>query len=150
MRILRRVWAETIWAPDAIPAAEAKYATPLKRFLFPAFDLIIMTAGIRALTVGMPSVETLFPTSVAGGIYWAWVVLGAACFVGAAFPKLSTLEVGGKVALFAILAVYLVTLRVVDDTGPRDVVSLIVVIAMLIPLLRLWILGIEERHRREG
>lgn len=146
---LRRLWRATIWHPAAIPADEQrKYATPLKRFLFPAFDMVMLAVGLRGLDVGIPSIERIFPAGVTTGYYLALVVFSVVCFIGAAFPRLWALEIAGKVTLFGVLAVYLLALRTVDDGGARDAVSLLIMCAMLIPLLRLWILGIEIRDRR--
>lgn len=149
--MLRRVRRELIWGPGAIPPLERKYGDPLKRFVFPAFDIAMVIIGVRALQVGIPSIDSLFPQGVATGIYIAWVAVAALCFVGATVPRLWVLEIGGKVALFALLAVYLIALRVAaadDPGGSRDAVSVFVAVAMLFPLLRLWILGIEERDRK--
>lgn len=142
----------TIWNAEAIPEHERKYAYPLKRFLFPAFDILVIVLGVRTAFVGTASVDRLFPPSVAQGLYWGFAVIGLLCLIGCTFPKLWRVEIVGKVAVFVLLTCYLVTLQVVTsmDQQPRDAVSVITLIAMLIPLLRLWILGIEERDRREG
>lgn len=149
---MRRFWQATVWAPGAIPPSESKYATPLKRFVFPMFDVVMMVAGIRAMFVGVPSIELIFPQGIAAGFYLSWSILAGVCLVGAMFPRLWVLEIAGKVALFAILTAYLVALRAaatLDGSG-RDAISLLVFTAMLIPMLRLWILGIEIRDRKES
>lgn len=149
---MRRFWRSTVWASGAIPEAERKYAEPLKRFLFPVFDVVMLLVGIRGLSEGIPSIERIFPPGIATGYYWAVIALALICLVGAVFPRLWVLEISGKVSLFAVLTVYLVALRTVAgaDGGARDAVSLLVFTAMLIPLLRLWILGIEIRDRKES
>ena len=148
----RRIARATIWHPDAIPAIEAKYARPLKGFVFPVFDLLMIVAGTRGLIVGMPAIDQLFPPPGPTIIYSVWAFMAAVCFVGAVFPRLWLLEIGGKIALFTALSIYFVALRVASggDDGAREVVSVMVAAALLIPLLRLWILGIEERARKES
>lgn len=148
---MRRLFQASVWHPDAIPPLERKYASPLKRFVFPAFDIIMLVVGVRSMFVGIPSIDVLLPGVVAYGFYIAWTVLAAACLIGAAFPRLWPFEIGGKIALFAVLATYLVALRTAPALyeGARDAVSGLVIAAMLIPSLRLWILGVEERDRRE-
>lgn len=150
--MLGRIWRSTIWAPGAIPEHERKYAEPLKRFLFPVFDVIMLCVGLRGLGAGIPSIERIFPHGIASGYYWTIIAFSVICLVGAVFPKLWVLEVAGKVTLFALLTVYLIALRsiAVTDGGARDAISLLVSAAMLIPLLRLWILGIEIRDRKES
>lgn len=144
-----RAWRASIWNPASIPPLERKYAQPLKWVVFPAFDVLMLLVAARALVVGIPSIEALMPRPAALTLYGVWAAVAALGFVGAAFPRLWVLEIGGKIALFAMLTVYLIALRVNETgDGARDAVSLFVVVAMLFPLLRLWILGIEERDRR--
>lgn len=150
--LLLRVARKTVWHPGAIPALERKYAMPLKWFVFPAFDIAMVIMGVRGITGGIPSLEALFPGNVSFALYVVWVLVAALCFLGAAVPRLWVLEIGGKVSLFALLAVYLIALRVAEANNPdgsRDAITVFVCVAMLFPLLRLWILGIEERDRKE-
>lgn len=149
---MRSVWRSTVWAPGAIPESERKYAEPLKRFVFPMFDVVLLLVGVRGLGAGIPSIERIFPPGIATGYYVAVIVFSLVCLVGAVFPRLWVLEIIGKVSLFSFLTVYLIALRAVASTdgGARDAISLLVFTAMLIPLLRLWILGIEIRDRKES
>lgn len=144
------LWKSTIWAKGAIPADELKYAGPLKRFVFPVFDVIMLVVGIRSMFVGIPSIDFHYPPLVAWVLYATWAILAFVCLVGAIFPRLLPLEIGGKIALFSILATYLIALRGVPAMvdGARDAVSGLVLAAMLIPALRLWILGYEIRPRK--
>lgn len=147
---MRWLWERMIWHPGAIPVLERKYAGPLKWFVFPVFDIIMAVVGARAMVVGIPSIEALYPAGVSYAIYVAWLVLAVVCFIGAIFPKLWPFEIVGKVALFAVLFLYLIAMRASPTTvdGAKDAVSGLLIAAMLIPCLRLWILGIEERIRR--
>jgi len=149
---MRRLWAQTIWAKDAIPLLERKYAGPLKWFVFPVFDALMITLAVRALFVGIPSIDTMFPDGAAKATYALWAVFGVICLTGAVFPRLAALEIAGKIALFILLLIYLLSMRnaPVAVEGARDGVSLLTVAAMLIPCLRLWILGIEVRGRRNS
>lgn len=147
---MRWLWRHSIWYPSAVPVLERKYAGPLKWFVFPAFDIIMAVVGGRALFVGIPSIEALYPAGVAFAIYLAWFLLAVACFVGAVFPALWPFEIVGKGALFSVLLLYFIAMRASPTTvdGAKDAVSGLLLAAMLIPCLRLWILGIEERARR--
>jgi hypothetical protein len=149
---MRALFEATIWCPGAIPRSEVKYAGPLKWFVFPLFDVLMAIIGGRTLYVGMPSIDAQFPSGVAWTLSLIWLVVAVICLIGAVFPELWPFEIGGKVALFIILAIYLIALRTAPSSteGARDAVSLLTVAAMLIPLLRLWILGIEIRDRKES
>lgn len=146
---MRALWQQTIWAPGAIPLLERKYAGPLKWFVFPAFDIAMMIIAFRASYVGIPAIESMYPHPVARIIYIAWGVLAFICLVGAIFPRLWVLEIGGKITLFAVLILYFYALRVAagDGSGTRDAISVFVLVATFIPALRLWILGSEIRTR---
>jgi len=147
---MRRLFGLSIWHPSAIPAGERKYAGPLKWFVFPAFDIIMAVVGFRSMAVGVPSIDALFPDAIAWSLSLTWGTLAMVCFIGAVFPRAWTLEITGKIALFIILTLYLIALLVAPAPyqGARDTVIGLVLGAMLIPMLRLWILGIEERDRK--
>jgi hypothetical protein len=147
---MHALWRALIWHPGAIPASERKYAGPLKWFVFPAFDVIMAVVGFRSMFVGIPSIDALFPGPVAWSLSLVWGTLATVCFIGAIFPRLWPLEIAGKIALFIILTAYFIALRAAPALydGARDTVTGLVLGAMLIPLLRLWILGIEERDRK--
>jgi hypothetical protein len=149
-RMLLRLRAKTIWAPGAIPPEEKKYANPLKRFVLPAFDVAMIIAGFFAVRSGIPAIHDLFPYSVSAGFGYGFAGVAAACFIGIAFPRRWRTELFSKVALFGMLGLYLICLRVLaaDDGGSRDFISAIVTATMLVPALRLWILGTEIRDRR--
>lgn len=148
--MLRRLGRASIWAPGAVPVLERKYAGPLKWFVFPAFDIIMAVVGFRGMAVGSPSINAMFPGPVAWSLCLAWGTLATVCLIGAVFPRLWMLEIGGKIALFIILTLYLIALlrAPAPYEGARDTVTGLVLGAMLIPMLRLWILGIEERDRK--
>jgi hypothetical protein len=149
--MIQRLCRATVWARGAIPMSERKYAGPLKWFVFPAFDVLMMVVGFRTMFVGIPSIDALFPPVVAWALSLVWGTVAGVCLVGAVFPKLWPLEIGGKIALFIILTLYLIALRAAPGTydGSKDAVTGFVAGAMLIPTLRLWILGIEERDRKD-
>lgn len=146
---MRWLLKRSVWCSGAIPPLERKYADPLKRVVFPAFDLLMLILAIRSLHVGIPSIDALLPNLATTLLYWAWGLVAGLCFIGAAFPRLWKLEIGGKISLFAMLTVYLVALRLNETgDGTKDATTVFVVVAMLFPMLRLWILGIEERDRK--
>jgi len=147
---MKRLLARTIWAKGAIPSHELKYANPLKRFIPPLFNLTMIVAGFYAVKSGIPSIHELFPVGVSIGFGYGFAAVAAACLFGITFPHQWRAELVSKVALFGMLGVYLLCLRVLaaDDGGSRDFISAVVFAAMLIPALRLWILGTEIRDRK--
>jgi hypothetical protein len=153
LKLFRRVLAPTIWAPGAIPASEAKYATPLKRVALPLYDLGAVAAGIYAIRSGIPSLDALLPHAFADSLGYFFIAAAVVCLAGIVFPKLWAVEMIGKGFLFAFLGTYLIALRTLADqegSGTRDFISAIVYMVMLVPLLRLWILGLEYRDRKKA
>lgn len=149
---MRRIFNASIWAHGAIPDRERKYAGPLKRVALPAFDFILIIGGFYAVSRGIPAVDELLPPIVADSIGYAFAASAFFAFIGLAFPRLYALEIGAKWIMFGLLGVYLISLRVladVTDSGTRDFISAIVAALMIVPLYRLWILGVEVRDRRE-
>lgn len=152
-RTTERALAPTIWAPGAIPLSEAKYATPLKRVILPLYDLGAVLGGVYAIRSGIPSLDVLVPPLVSDITGYGFIVVAIACLAGISFPRLWAVETAGKALLFALLGTYLLALRTLAihiDDGNRDFISVIVYLAMLLPVTRLWILGVEYRDRKEG
>lgn len=144
MRIIRRVAGATIWSEGSIPVTEAKYAVPLKRYVIPAVDVILIAAGIFAVTNGIPSYEELVP-AVAYSLSLVFIAIAAACFIGIAFPRLWVLEVIGKCGLIMFCGSYAVALLIRNT--PFTAMFFIALAVFL--GYRLWILGDEEGERRD-
>jgi hypothetical protein len=151
-RVLGRVYKATVWHPSAIPPLERKYASPLKRMFLPMYDVVAVLAGYYAIFSGIPSLDALVPQAVSAVIGFLFITAAFVALVGISFPAAWRAEIGAKLILFGILGTYLIALRVLgieDADGSRDFVGCVVAMAMLVPLLRLWVLGKEIRDRRE-
>jgi hypothetical protein len=151
MSALGRIYAQTIWHPDAIPEKDREYASPLKRVFLPLFDVIAVLAGWNAIHSGIPAIENSVPDAAANAVGYLFSFAALAALVGTAFPRLWRVEYIGKLGLFAILGVYLLALRVIGatDNGARDFVGCVVGMAMILPLLSLYLLGRRRRVERQ-
>ncbi|ROS28928.1 hypothetical protein EDF22_0660 [Rathayibacter sp. PhB127] len=147
---LHALRSRTIWAPGAIPEHEKKWATPLRRFAFPFYDLVAVVTSIIGIIVGIPAIETLAPDWFADSVAGMFAVAALSALLGAVFPKLCRLELWGKRVIFSILGMYFFALMTLAHTaaGTRYFVAGIVLFAMVLPTVALWILGIEIRDRR--
>ena len=150
-RLMRRVWAATIWSRGAIPPQERKYASPLKRVIFPVYDAAVALVGYFGLNAGVKAISLAVPDPWPTFLFWGLIVAGVVCFFGCAFPKLWVAEILGKgailVSLLSLLFAMLVTAwRVEGYTGLAF--APVIVMMIMFPLLRLWILGIEITERR--
>jgi hypothetical protein len=147
---MKDLLSKTIWAKGAIPASERKYATPLKRFVLPAFDFVCFVSGLFAVYGGIPAFEQALSPHTADILGYLFAITAASCFVGIAFPNLRRVELGSKIALFSLMGMYSFCLAFLGDAGgsSRYFAAGIVAAATLIPLFRLWILGVEigDRH----
>lgn len=150
---MRRLRDASIWNPDAIPRHERKYAAPLKRVVFPVFDVAVFVLGVAGLFSGFQALKLTFPDPVPTLIYGTLVAMGALCFVGCTFPRLWAMEITGKVLILMSLGVLFVAMIIAGATVPGHtgiVIAPMVFVMMLIPFLRLWILGVEWGDRRDS
>lgn len=148
--LLSRAWRASIWAPGAIPEAERKWATPLRRFAFPFYDFVAVVTSIVGIVVGIPAIETLVPGLFSDVVAALFAVAALTALAGAAFPCLWRLELWGKRVIFSTLGMYFFALMALAHTagGTRYFVAGIVLFSMVLPVVALWILGIEIRDRR--
>ncbi len=148
---MRRLWRASIWHPSAIPIDEAKYASPLKRVVFPAFNVIMIALGLAGLSTGFEALRLTFPTPFPTVLYSTLVVAGLVCFGACAFPRLWAWEVVGKfvilVGLAVLFAAMLVAAAEIEGHSGRAIAPMIVGLS-LIPFLRLWILAAEWAGRK--
>lgn len=150
MSVFARIARASIWAKGAIPLAERKYASPLKRVLFPVYDIAIVIFGIAGLKVGFQAMTLTFPAPVPSIIYGLFIGTGALCFVGCAFPRLWLPEIVGKLLILMTLGVLFVAMIIAGTTIPGHTgvaVAPMVFVMMLPPFLRLWLLGVEWGDR---
>jgi hypothetical protein len=146
--LLSRVFWASIWAPGSIPLLERKYAVPLKRFVLPAYDILLVIGGYVAIHNGIPALDRLLPHGVATGIAITLMVTAIGALFGIAFPKLWRLETAAKVGIVGLLGLYFVAIvSVGGDT--RAFIAIIVLLTLPTPCARLWLLGIERRDREE-
>jgi hypothetical protein len=148
--VFARLARASIWHRNAIPLAERKYASPLKRVLFPVFDVAIVLFGIAGLRVGFQAMTLTFPMPVPSIIYGLLIGAGVVCFVGCAFPRLWLPEIVGKLIILMTLGVLLVAMLIAGTTIPGHTgvaVAPMVFVMTLPPFLRLWLLGVEWGDR---
>jgi hypothetical protein len=150
LRPVKRLHEHTIWAKGAIPESELKWATPLRRFAFPAFDFTAIVTSIVGIIVGIPAVDSIAPDWFADILAGLFALAAVVAFAGASFPCLWRLELWGKRVIFTTLGIYFLALMSLAhlESGTRYFVAGIVLLAMILPAVSLWILGIEIRDRR--
>lgn len=150
MRWLAAVGRASIWHRNAIPTLEKKYASPLKRVVFPVYDVAVMLLGVAGLFSGFQALKLTFPAPVPGILYGTLVTMGVLCFVSCAFPRLWLPELIGKLVILMALGVLFVAMLIAGATIPGHTgiaIAPMVVVMMLFPFLRLWILGVEWGDR---
>lgn len=148
---MRWLWERMVWHPSAIPPHERKYASPLKRVVFPVYDVVVVLVGYLGLKAGVKAISLALPEPGPAILFGGLMVAGVVCFFGCVFPRLWPAEILGKgVILTSLLAVLFAMLvaawRVDGYTGLAF--APVIVMMILIPLLRLWILGTEIADRR--
>lgn len=150
MRILRRVWAETIWAPGAIAVWEGQAARDLKRVILPTLDLLLILMGVYAVRRGMPSFEIVWDAHLSSMAAWALLLSAVAAFLGIVFPKLWPLEASGKIVILSVLVGYSAALGWLDfiGEGDRGFVAFALASMALLPGWNLIRLGRERRLRK--
>lgn len=149
--MLRRLWRASIWHRDAIPEVERKYGSPLKRVLFPVYDIAVIILGVAGLQIGFQAVARAFPHPAEVVLYAVLTIAGLVCLIGCSFPRLWLQEIVGKFVILFTLGVVMVAMLVAGATLPGHtgfMVAPILIVMMLPPLLRLWILGWEIAARR--
>lgn len=136
----------SIWAPGSIPILERKYAVPLKRFVLPGYDVILLVSGFIAVRSGIPALERLLPPGAAAMLAILLVLTSMAAFIGVAFPAMWRMEQVAKLAIVSVLGLYFAAVVTVGGSS-REFIAVIILLALPVPLFRLWLLGIEQRDR---
>jgi len=149
-RAFTKLFERSIWADGAIPAGDRKLRS-LKRLWLPIYDLGLVWMGLSAIRSGVPAFEELLPSLVADILGYLLILIAVLCLVGVSFPRLHALETASKTILVSILSLYFVSLRVLitPESNGRDTISIVVLLAIILPLFRLSILGGESRDRRD-
>jgi hypothetical protein len=139
-RLIRRLWALTIWHPDAIPAQEGQASHELKRYVLPLFDVLVIIMGVNAVRYGILATVA------------AWVLLGSGviALVGISFPHLWIAEALGKIAMVSLLGAYAGALWVLLFQGEwtRGFVAAGLTAIIVLPMWNLARLGRERQGRR--
>lgn len=122
----------TVWHPINTDPEDEDRSGP--RFWYPTYDLIAFLLGCYALQLGSPLLNRLFPdwfTNTMGIVLMAAAVL---CFAGVVFPKLSMLELGGKLVIVFMLGGYAGTVAFRSENPENGFVVLVLIMAV-------WLLG---------
>lgn len=148
--MLTRLWGASIWAKDAIDPDEYKYRS-FKRVWLPLYDVIAIGAGIWATLFGSPILHRLFPKDTVDAAGMLLALAATVCLMGVIFPALWLVEVVGKILVTFLLGSYAacVLLFRTDPGDPSSgFVVFILALALIVPFIRLSILGEEwkERH----
>jgi hypothetical protein len=148
-RMFARIFQASIWAPGAIPPEEHKYRN-LKRVILPIYDILIVIGGVSAWRYGVPAIQELFSMWITGIVSVVFTAAGVACFIGVAFPKLASLETAAKIVVIGMLTSYVTALALLLSEGDADrgFISVIAVMAMLLPLWRISLLSGERQKRK--
>lgn len=147
---MRALYRASIWHPSAIPPLEQKYASPLKRVVFPVYDVAVVLVGSLGLLAGIRAISQALPEPGPTLLFGALIVSGVVCFFGCVFPRLWLAEIIGKGVILISLLVVLIAMvvaafRLEGYTGLT--LAPVIVVMILVPLLRLWILGVEMAER---
>lgn len=149
MRVLRFLYRNSIWHPDAIAAEEFKYRN-LKRLWLPLFDLLSILVGVLGVAYGSKILNDLYPGALVDGLSIVFIIAAAVALVGIAFPKLWVPEVAGKITMLGLLGGYSTAIWVSFFHGNVEsgFVAAMLMYPVLFPLFRLDILGEEVKQRR--
>lgn len=151
--MIRRLWAASIWAPDAIPIGEWKYRH-LERVWLPIYDVLAIWAGVDAVLFGSRLLYRLFDQNVVDLVGALFAVVGVMCLLGVVFPRLWAVEVVGKLILVGMVTAYafaiVLYLPPAQSEPPNFFVMRILSLALPLALFRLTVLGQEWKEHRTG
>lgn len=152
---IRKLFAQTVWAKDAIPDDEWT-TRHLRRIILPIADLLFIAAGILAAVFGIPAMGEFFPDLIIDCAAYSLAALGVVCLVGVSFPKLWRIEVVGKSGIVGLLVGYSTSLLLLTAEGDdrRGFAIAISLVAALVPVTRLLMLSdtrgfeVSRRNRK--
>lgn len=151
MNLLRRLYAQSVWHRDGIPAEDWKYRR-LVRLWLPLYDVIAVLTGLFGLLYGSPLLNKLFTEDVTNIVTGLFVVVATAALMTVIFPALWPAEIAAKVALVGMVTAYIFTILVYGSPGPTGAPNLFVagMLAFGLPLalFRLDLLGQDILERR--
>lgn len=146
---MRALWRATIWHPEALPATEGAASRELKRYVLPAFDVLVIVMGANAVQFGMPSFNLVYSPDVAVIAAWVLLCAGIAALVGVIFPRLWIAEALGKLATVVVFGGYAGALWVLLAQGQwaRAFVAAGLTALIVLPMWNLARLGRERQGR---
>lgn len=147
---IRRVYRASVWHPDGV-RQEDERVRGLFRVVLPLMDVMLIVFGLVSWQLGLRSLQ-----ESTGHDLQSWWSLGiavsaAVAFVGVAFPRLSKVELAGKIPLIMLLTFYIATLflRGLDD-GLVAAATAILSIPIIIAIWRVGDLGFVRWARKRG
>jgi hypothetical protein len=146
---MRALWRASIWHPDAIPAIEGTASLELKRYVLPAFDLLMILMGVAGVTRGMPSFAQVYDAAVSVAAGWALLLGAVLALFRIVFPRFWIAEAVGKLIILVVIGGYAAALWVLtlQGVGERWVVAVAFTALLLLPGWTLSRLGRERRAR---
>ena len=149
---VRRLLRKTIWHEDAIPASEGQASRELKRYVLPAFDVLLIVMAITAIRLGMPSFDIVYNAFFSTVASWALLLAAVTAFVGLAFPRLWALEAAGKLLMILVIGGYAGALwsLVAQGADGRGVVACAFTGLLFLPMWNLARIGRERWARKRA
>lgn len=147
-----RILEGTVWERGALDHEPRKFRS-LWRVWLPAYDFLVILAGIFALAVGSRLLDRIFGsfTDVLGGLF---SLVGALCFLGIAYPSQWKLEWVSKCLLIGMVTAYVYCIlflpspaQVAYSEAPNFFVATMLFVGLPLPLFRLNMLADEKFGR---
>lgn len=149
MTWLRRLYAESIWHPDAIPSEDWKYRN-LKRIWMPFYFVIAIYSGAAAIASGSRLLFRLFGQDLTDWLGAAYFLVAFVALVSVAFPRLWAPSIVATSLLAGMVAGY-ISMILVAPSAPGDPNWFIVgMLGWGLPLSAFYVnlLGEEIKERR--
>lgn len=124
---------QTVWHPLNTDPHDEDRAGP--RFWYPVYNILVFSLGVTALLIGSPLLNKLFPVWFTDSLGVGLMLSALGCFIGVVFPKLSVLELLGKLSIVFMLGGYAGTVALFSNREePNGFVVLVLTMAI-------WLLG---------
>jgi hypothetical protein len=149
LSVLKRLWAQTVWADGAIPPEEWRYRS-LKRFWYPLVDVVYVLLGVAAIRYGVPAINHYFPDEYVDFFGWGLMFWAGLALIGVSFYRLWWLEVIAKCALVGQMVTYVAALFSLTRAGDdgRGFVAGVAILAAVVLLMRLSVVAHEWQERK--
>lgn len=147
-----RILKGTVWETGALDHEPKKFWS-LWRIWLPVYDILVVLAGIFAVTVGSRLLDRIFGsfTDVLGTMF---ALIGALCFFGIAYPSQWKLEWASKCLLVGMVTAYVYCIlflpspaQVAYAEAPNYFVATMLFVGLPLPLFRLSMLADEKFGR---